>query len=71
MYRNVMSMCRGDRLNLQSDMSCFRATNSIFSGNGVREAVLFMRSMAHHIEKYSSEKLFDENDITFLNATGK
>ena len=24
-----------------------------------------------HIEKYSSEKLFDENDMTFVNATGK
>ena len=30
-----------------------------------------MRPMVHHIEKYSSEKLFDENDMTFLNATGK
>ena len=29
-----------------------------------------MRPMVHHIEKYSSEKLFDENDMTFLNATG-
>ena len=27
--------------------------------------------MVHHIKKYSSEKLFDENDMTFLNATGK
>ena len=23
-----------------------------------------MRPMAHHIEKYRSEKLFDENDMT-------
>ena len=30
-----------------------------------------MRLMVHHIEKYSSEKLFDENDMTFPNATGK
>ena len=30
-----------------------------------------MRPMVHHIEKYSNEKLFNENDMTFLNATGK
>ena len=34
-------------------------------------AYCIMRPMVHHIEKYSSEKLFDENDITFLIATGK
>ena len=28
-----------------------------------------MRPMAYYIEKYSSEELFDENDMTFLNAT--
>ena len=28
-----------------------------------------MRPMVHHIEKYSSEKLFDEKDMTFLNGT--
>ena len=28
-----------------------------------------MHPMAYHIEKYSNEKLFDENDMTFLNAT--
>jgi len=27
--------------------------------------------MIHHVEKYSSEKLYDENDMTFLNAAGK
>ena len=31
----------------------------------------FMRPMEHHIEKYSGEKLFDQNDITFLHGTGK
>ena len=36
-----------------------------FSANSI------MRPMVHHIEKYSSEKLFEENDMTFLNATGK
>ena len=30
-----------------------------------------MRPIVHHIEAYSSEKLFGENDIVFLNATGK
>ena len=34
-------------------------------------AYCIMHPMVHHIEKYSSEKLFDENDRTFLNATGK
>ena len=34
-------------------------------------AYCIMRPMAHHIERYRSEKLFDENDMTFLNATGK
>jgi len=27
--------------------------------------------MVHNIEKYSNEKLFDENGMTFLNATEK
>ena len=26
--------------------------------------------MVHHIEKYCSEKLFDENEMIFFNATG-
>jgi len=30
-----------------------------------------MYPMVHNIEKYSSEKLFDENDMKFLNATEK
>ena len=30
-----------------------------------------MRPMVYHIEKCGSEKLFDENDMTFLNAAGK
>ena len=33
-------------------------------------AYCIMRPMVH-IEKYSSEKLFNENDMTFLNATEK
>ena len=28
-----------------------------------------VRPMVHHVEKYSSEKLFDENDMVFLNGT--
>ena len=38
---------------------------------GTFRAYCIMRPIVHHIEKYSSEKLFDENDITFLNGTGK
>ena len=34
-------------------------------------AYSIMRSMVYHIEKYSSEKLFDENDMTFVNGAGK
>ena len=34
-------------------------------------AYSIMRPIVYHIEKYSSEKLFDENDIEFLNGTGK
>ena len=29
------------------------------------------RPIVHHIKRYNSEKLFSENDMTFLNATGK
>ena len=34
-------------------------------------AYCITRPMVHHIEKYGSETLFNENDMTFLNATGK
>ena len=34
-------------------------------------AYSIMRPMVYHIEMYSNEKLFDENEITFLNGTGK
>ena len=34
-------------------------------------AYCIMCPMVHHIEKYSSEKLFDENDMIFLNGAGK
>ena len=30
-----------------------------------------MRPLVYHIEKYSSEKIFDENDMIFLSGTGK
>ena len=30
-----------------------------------------MHHMVHNIEKYSSKRLFDENDMAFLNAVGK
>ena len=38
---------------------------------GKFNAYCIMRRMVHHIEKYSSEKLFNENDTTFFNDTGK
>ena len=34
-------------------------------------AYSMMHPMVRHIEMYSSEKLFDENDMTFFNAIGK
>ena len=34
-------------------------------------AYSIMHPMVHHIEKYSSEKLFDENDMAFSNAKEK
>ena len=34
-------------------------------------AYSIMRPIVHHIEKYSSEKLFDKSDMIYLNATGK
>ena len=34
-------------------------------------AYCIMRPMVHHKEKYNDGKLFDENDMKFLNATGK
>ena len=34
-------------------------------------AYCIMHPMVHQIEKYSSEKLFNENDMTFLNSMGK
>ena len=38
---------------------------------GTFSAYCIMRPMVHHIEMYSNEKLFDENDMKFLNAMGK
>ena len=34
-------------------------------------AYCIMRPVVHHIEKYRSVTLFVENEMTFLNATGK
>ena len=45
MYRN-----RGDRLILQSGMSFFHATNSLFRGKYVREAVLFKSGPGNEVE---------------------
>ena len=38
---------------------------------GTFSAYCIMRPMVHHIEKYGSEKLFDENDLAFLNFIGE
>ena len=34
-------------------------------------AYSIMRPMVHYIEKYSGEKLFDENDLAFQNFVGE
>ena len=39
--------------------------------DGTVLAYSIIRPMEHHIEKYSSEKLFGQNNMKFLNATGK
>ena len=45
-----MNICRGGRLNFQSDVSFFRATNSAFSGIYVREAVLFRSGFGNEVK---------------------
>ena len=50
MYRNRVIIYRGDRLNLQSDMSFFHATNSGFYEKYVRKAVLFISGSGNEVE---------------------
>ena len=50
MYRNTVIIYRGDRLNLQSDMSVFHATNLDFYGKYVRKAVLFKSESGNEVE---------------------
>ena len=50
MYRNRVIIYRGDRLNLQSDMSFFHATDSVFCGKYVRKAVLFTSGSGNEVE---------------------
>ena len=50
MHRNTVIMCMGDILTLQSDMSCFRVKKLIFSGNYVRQAVLFKSGSGNEVE---------------------
>ena len=38
---------------------------------GTFSAYCITRAIVHHVEKYCSEKLVDENDMKFLNVTGK
>ena len=40
----------GDSFNLQSDMSFFRATNSVFSRNYIREAVRFKSGSGNEVK---------------------
>ena len=50
MYRNTVIIYRGNRLNLQSDMSVFHATDSDFYGKYVRKAVLFKSGSGNEVE---------------------
>ena len=50
MYRNTVNIYKGDRLNLQSDMSFFHATNSAFYGKYVRKAVLFISRSGNEVQ---------------------
>ena len=50
MYRNAVIVYRDDRLNLQSDMSFFHATNSVVYGKCIRKAVLFKSGSGNEME---------------------
>ena len=50
MYKNTMIIYRGDRLNLESDMSFFHTINSVFYGKYVRKAVLFKAGTENDVE---------------------
>ena len=50
MYRNTVIIYRGDRLNLQSDMSFFHTTDSVFYGKYARKAVLFRSGSGNEVE---------------------
>ena len=50
MYRNIVIIPSDDRLSLQSDMSFFHATNSVFYGKYVRKAVLFISGCGNEVE---------------------
>ena len=50
MYRNRVNIYRGNRLNLQNDMSFFQATDSVFYGKYVGKAVLFRSASGNEVE---------------------
>ena len=50
MYRNRVIIYRGDRLNLQSDMSFFHATDSAFYGKYVKQAAPFRSGSGNEVE---------------------
>ena len=56
MYRNTVNIYKGDRLNLQSDMSFFHVTNSAFYGKYVRKAVLFISGSGNEVETIGKKK---------------
>ena len=51
MYRNTVIIYRVDRLNLQSDVSFFHATNSVFYEKYVRKVVLSISGSGNEVEK--------------------
>ena len=49
-YINTVIIYRSDRLSLQSDMSSFYDTDSVFYGKYVRKAVLFISGSGNEVE---------------------
>ena len=43
-------MCSGERLNLQSDMKFFASQITFFSGNYIRQAVIFKSGSRNEVE---------------------
>ena len=65
LYRNTLSMCKGDRLNLQSDVSFLHVTNSFSSGNYVRRVVILKSGSAKESDVKGKEK-YEEKGIFYV-----